>query len=215
MMVKLKDGRRTCSCKIGANHQSLGPDFQAEVLHLLDPLGYPDGTIDYVRGLESHPNRGTDPDIQRALNLIRRTNTRRPPDRLSSSEESDRAADDESFHGFRTSELSSTSEEDMEDWLDNLSLKDRKEHARILAVIQGRTNPRRPPTRTSSTREDVLDAERPAQDQARVPPHARRTATPPHASSSEEGTPLRIRLRSQRVLMKAPKKKKKKKGAQR
>ena len=78
MMFKLKDGRRACSCKIETNHQSLGPDFKAEVLHLLDPLGYPEAQIDYVRGLESHPNRGTDPDIQRALKLIRRTNTRRP-----------------------------------------------------------------------------------------------------------------------------------------
>ena len=41
MMVKLKDRKRTCSCKIGTNHQSLGPDFDAEALHLLDALGYP------------------------------------------------------------------------------------------------------------------------------------------------------------------------------
>ena len=95
MMVKLKDGRRTCSCRIGTNLQSLGPDFEGEVLYLLDPMGYPDGTIDYVRGLENHPHRGTDPDIQRALNLIRRTNTRRPPDRLSTSDDSYRQADDE------------------------------------------------------------------------------------------------------------------------
>ena len=211
-MVKLKDGRRTCSCKIGANHQSLGPDFEAEVLHLLDPLGYPDGAIDYVRGLESHPHRGTDPDIQRALNLIKRTNTRRPPDRLSTSDESDRAADDESFHGFRTSSMSPSTEEEIEDWLDNLSLKDRKEHSRILAIIQGRIPPEKPPRRASSTRGDTLDAERPAGDQETVPPHARRTTTPPRTSSSEEGTPLRIKLRSKRVLMKAPKKKKKKRA---
>ena len=94
MMVKLKDGRRTCSCKIGASHQSLGPDFEGEALHLLDALSYPVATIDYVRGLENHPNRGTDPDIQRAISLLRRTNTRRPPDRLSTSDDSDRQADD-------------------------------------------------------------------------------------------------------------------------
>ena len=204
MMVKLKDGGRTCSCKIGASHQSLGPDFEGEVLHLLDALSYPVATIDYVRGLENHPNRGTDPDIQRAISLLRRTNTRRPPDRLSTSEDSDRHADDESFHGFRSSEFSTSSEEDLNE-------EDQRELQRILGIIQGRIPPELPPSRRSTTRDDVLDADPPSQDQAEVPPHARRTTTPPYMSSSEEDTPLRIRLRSKRVLMKAPKKKKRKK----
>ena len=204
MMVKLKDGRRTCSCKIGASHQSLGPDFEGEILHLLDALGYPEGTIDYVRGLENHPNRGTDPDIQRALSLLRRTNTRRPPDRLSTSEDSDRHADDESFHGFRTSEMSSTTEEELNE-------EDQRELNRILGIIQGRIPPEQPPRRRSTTRDDLLDPRTPTQDQADVPPHARRTTTPPWTSSSDEDTPLRIKLRSKRVLMKAPKKKRRKK----
>ena len=208
-MVKLKDGRRTCSCRIVESGQSLGPDYEAEVLHLLDPLSYPDGTINYVRGLENHPNRGTDPDIQRALKLIRRTNTRRAPDRMSSSDETDRQADDEeSFHGFRTSEMTSTSE-------DELTEEDQRELERILGIIQGRIPPEAPPRRRSSTRDDLLGPGTPAPDQAEVPPHAWRTPTPPQATSSEEDTPLRIQLRSRRVLMKAPKKKRKKRKAPR
>ena len=211
MMVKLKDGRRTCSCKIGASHQSLGPDFEAEILHLLDPLGYPEGTIDYVRGLENHPHRGTDPDIQRALHLIRRTNTRRPPDRLSTTDESDGYADDESFHGFGTSSLSSpiTEDEQIE--------KDERELAKILRVIRGKSPAERPQGRRSSTRDDHLEPGTPTTSQATVPTHARRTTTPPApgTSSSEEDTPLRIKLRSSRVLMKAPRKKLRKKKAPR
>ena len=221
MMVKLKDGRRTCSCKIGTSLQSLGPDYRAEVLHLLDPLGYPEGQIDYVRGLENHPHRGTDPDIQRALNLITRTNTRRPPDVVSSSEDSEGMADDEGpFHGYRTSDMSTSTEEQPAEtnrW-GNYSAADREELDRILGIIQGTITPEQPPRRHSTTRDDTLEAGTPTQDQARrVPPRARRrrTLTPPHSSSSEEDATLRIKLRSQRVLMKAPRKKGKKKGARR
>ena len=219
MMVKLKDGRRTCSCKIGTNLQSLGPDYQAEKLHLLDPLGYPEGQIDYVRGLENHPNRGTDPDIQRALYLIKRTNTSRPPDTVSTSEDSEEMADDEGpFHGYGTSDMSTSPEQEpnVSNRWGNYSAEDCQELDRILGVIQGRTPPEQPPRRHSTTRDDLLEARTPTQDQARrVPPRARRTLTPPHSSSSEEDATLRIKLRSQRVLMKAPRKKRKKKGAQR
>ena len=219
MMVKLKDGRRTCSCKIGTNLQSLGPDYRAEVLHLLDPLGYPEGQIDYVRGLENHPHRGTDPDIQRALNLIRMTNTRRPPDALSTSEDSVEMADDEGpFHGYRTSDMTTSPEEESNltnRWGD-YTPEDCQELDRILGIIQGTIPPEQPPRRHSTTRDDLLDAGTPTQDQARrVPPRARRTLTPPHSSSSEEDATLRIKLRSQRILMKAPRKKRKKRGAKR
>ena len=61
------------------------------------------GTIQYTRGVLNHPNRGTDPDIQRAISLIRRTNTRRPPDRISSSDEAEQQADNEGpCHEFST-----------------------------------------------------------------------------------------------------------------
>ena len=43
-----------------------------------------------------HPNRGTDRAIEDAINAIRTTNTRKPPDKISSSEESDQHADNES-----------------------------------------------------------------------------------------------------------------------
>ena len=43
-----------------------------------------------------HPNQGKDRAIEDAINAIRTTNTRKPPDKISSSEESDQHADNES-----------------------------------------------------------------------------------------------------------------------
>ena len=61
-----------------------------------------------MRGLESHLDRGTDQAIQRAITLIQQTHTRRPPD-YTSSDETDRDADESSsFHGF-------TSEDSLEE----------------------------------------------------------------------------------------------------
>ena len=57
-----------------------------------------------MRGLENHPNRGTDPDMQPAIFLIRRTNIRRPPDRMSSSDDAEHYVDDKGpGHGFDSS----------------------------------------------------------------------------------------------------------------
>ena len=209
MMVKLKNGTRTCSCAMQAMEQSLGPDYQAVVLHLLDIQGEPVVQIDYIRGLENHPLRGTKRDIQRAINLIRRMNTRGPPDRMSSSDEDVHLADDEEpCQGFSTSPP--TEPEKFE-----IAEEDRPEYNRILAIIQGRLPPERPPRRQSSTRDDLLDRDMATpgtstQNQAGAPTHARRgTRTPPRWTSSEEDSPLRIQLRSQRTLMKGPRKKKK------
>ena len=135
------------------------------------------------------------------MKLIRRTNTRRAPDRMSSSDDTDGLADDErSFHGFRTSEMSTSSEEELNE-------EDQAELQRILGIIQGRIPPEAPPRRRSSTRDDLLERGTPATDQAEVPHHARRTPTPP---PQRRTPPLRIQLRSRRVLMKAPKKRRKK-----
>ena len=141
------------------------------------------------------------------------------PDTISTSEDSEEMADDEGpFHGYRTSDMSTSPEEEpnvTNRWGD-YSAEDCQELDRILGIIQGRTPPEQPPRRHSTTRDDLLETRTPTQDQARrVPPRARRTLTPPHSSSSEEDATLRIKLRSQRVLMKAPRKKRKKKGAQR
>ena len=133
---------------------------------------------------------------------------------MSTTDESDGYADDESFHGFGTSSLSSPATEDEQ------IEKDERELARILNVIRGKIPAERPDgasRRSSSTRDDILGPGTPTANQATVPTHARRTTTPPAptASSSEEDTPLRIRLRSSRVLMKAPRKKLRKKKAPR
>ena len=48
-MVKLKNGTRTCNCKIVEADQSLGPDYEREILHLLDGQDNPVSQISYVR----------------------------------------------------------------------------------------------------------------------------------------------------------------------
>ena len=154
MMVKMQDKTRTCSCKILAEKQSLGPDFLREKLHLLNAQRVPVGTIQYIWGLENHPNRGTDPDIQRAISLVRRTNTRRPPDRMTSSDEDERYADDEEpCHGFESSPPAEPEDDD------ELAGEDLPEFDRILAIARGLAPPETPPRRRSTTWDDFLDEE--------------------------------------------------------
>ena len=204
-MVKLRNGNRTCNCKIVEADQSLGPDYEREILHLLDGQDNPVSQIRYVRGLENHPNRGTDPGIQRALHLIKRTNTRRPPDTMSSSDEAGQHADDEGpCHGFSTSP--ETEPEDYE-----MNEDDLPEYNQILAVARGLAPPEPPPRRRSTTRNDLLDEEdeAPAQIQAGAPTHATPTPPQPSTSSEDEVSPLKFEMRSGKILTRAPTKKKK------
>ena len=137
----------------------MGPDYDAEILHLLDDQGDPICQIQYVRGLESHPNRGTDPGIQRALNLIRRMNTRRPPERVSSSDEAGQQADDEGpvhddegpCHGFSTSPETEQEDEEMDK-------EDLPEYNRILAIARGLAPPETPPR--TKRRHQLIDLSR-------------------------------------------------------
>ena len=181
VMVKLTDKRRTCSCMIQKEKQGLGADYKNERLYLLDNQEQQVGTISYIRGLENHPLRGIEPDIQKAIDLLRRTNTRRPPDKLSSSDESEReneTEDDSSgpCHGFSTPTPSESEEEETraaveeedpeneeDERLRNIVVpediaeEDRPQYRRILAIIQGKISPEQPPTRRSTTRDDLLD----------------------------------------------------------
>ena len=175
----------------------------------------------YIRGLENHPLRGEEPDIQHALDLIKRTNTRRPPDKLTSSDESE-GADDEaneesdgssSFHGFSTpsSEEPEEQQGEQDRRRPEIPEEDIPEYERILGIIQGTIPPEQPPRRPSSTRDDLLDEGPSTSNQTGARTDAgRRTRTPPRRPSSEEDSPLRMLLRSRRTLMKAPRKKKKK-----
>ena len=237
-MVKLTDGTRTCSCKIQANLQGFGADYRNERLYLLDEQERQVATIAYIRGLENHPLRGTNPDIQEALRLLRRTNTRRPPDTLSSSEESATREDEHETeedssgpcHGFSTP--TTTDSDDQGPELDNqeeaqpqepdIAEEDRPTYEWILAIIQGAIPAPEPPEhstrRPSSTRDDWLetDAVAPgaasARNQEGAPTQARRHArTPPRGTSSEEDSPPRMKLRShtRKTRMKPPKKKEK------
>ena len=69
-MIKLKKGGRTCGCEAVAKSQGLAPDSNDKVLYLVNEAQRPIGTIDYIRGLESHINVGTDPAISNAISLI-------------------------------------------------------------------------------------------------------------------------------------------------
>ena len=105
-MIKLKSGKRTCGCEARQAQLQLEPDVIQESLHLVDSEDRQVGQVDYIRGLESHPNRGTDPAIRDAIRAIRQTNTRLPPNVISSSEESEHEADIDtsgSCHGFSSS----------------------------------------------------------------------------------------------------------------
>ena len=224
VMVKLAKGKRTCSCKIQAEGQGLGPDYTRERLYLLDAQERPVDTIAYIRGLENHPLRGEEPDIQHAINLIKRTNTRRPPDRLTSSDESEEADDEaneesdgsSSFHGFSTTSSEGPEEQPDEQEIrrPEIAEEDVPEYERILRIIQGTIPPEQPPRRQSSTRDDLLDqggtAEGPsASNQTGARTDAgQRARTPPPRTSSGGDSPLRMQLRSRRTLMKAPRKKK-------
>ena len=222
-MVKLTDKRRTCSCRIQERKQGLGAEYANEKLHLLDNKERQVATIAYIRGLENHPLRGVEPDIQSAINLVRRTNTRRPPDKLSSSDESGRDADTEtdsssSFHGFSTPTPTESEEDEDETCAGaqgpDIDEEDRPEYERILAIIQGRLPPERrldtPPRRRSTTRDDLLDeGEAPAEIQAGAPTHTPATPPQPSTSSGDETSPIRFEMRSGRVLTGAPSKKKK------
>ena len=197
-MVKLKDGTRTCSCRIQMGGQGLEPDYRGERLYLLDAQERRVGTIAYIRGLENHPLRGTEPDIQEAINLIRRTNTRRPPDRMMSSDESGGEAeadvesnDSGSFHGLSTASSEEAEGETQAEEDGNnegaeqgaqgpeIAEEDRDDYEWILAIIQGRIPPPEPPTRRqSSTRDDLLDEDTAApgtstRNQAGTENHAR------------------------------------------
>ena len=106
------------------------------------------GTVDYVRGLDTHPNRGMDPTVRNAISLIRRTNTRRPPDRISSSDDSDRQADSEGpCHTFPSS---SDSPEEQE-YYHVVAAEDVPTFKDILAIIIARDKEAEslPPTRGS------------------------------------------------------------------
>ena len=209
--------------------QGLGADYANEKLYLLDDQERQVDTIQYIRGLENHPLRGEEPDIQNAIDLVRRTNTRLPPNTVSSSDESGQEADTEdssSCHGFSTP--SGTDEEDEADkevpgpnidevketdtaQIPDIAEEDRPDYERILAIIQGRLPPEprpdTPPRRRSTTRDDLLDEEAPAEIQAGAPTHT--PTTPPQPStSSDETSPMRFLMRSGRVLTGAPTKKK-------
>ena len=226
-MVKLTNKRRTCSCKIQERQQGLGADYKNEKLYLLDDRERQVGTIAYIRGLENHPLRGVEPDIQSALNLIRRTNTRRAPDTLSTSDESTRDADTETdssgpCHGFSTPTTTESedddepegeaAQQDLHQVPTVMNEEDQAEHDRILAIIQGRLPPEprpdTPPRRRSTTRDDLLEEDNaPAEIQAGAPTHT--PTTPPQPStSSDETSPMRFLMRSGRVLTGAPTKKK-------
>ena len=202
-MVKLKNGTRTCNCRITTEEQSLGPDYQREIL-LLDTQGNPVSQIQCVRGLENHPYRGTDPGIQRALNLIRRTNTRHPPDKMSSSDEVGKLANDEGpCYGFDSS-LPTEPEEDGE-----LEEEDLPEFKRILAITRGLAPPESPPRRRSTTRNHLLDEEEaPTEIQAGVPTQGTPLPPQPSTSSEDEVSPMRFEMRSGKILTRAPAKKK-------
>ena len=93
--------------------------------------------------------------------MIRRTNTRRPPDRMSTSDEEDDQADDEGpCHGFSTA--TSTEPEDQEQREPEhqapdfeIEEEDRPMFNRILAIIQGKLPPDSA-TRTAA-KEDIID----------------------------------------------------------
>ena len=228
-MVKLTSKRRTCSCKIQERLQGLGADYANERLYLLDNKERQVDTIAYIRGLENHPLRGVEPDIQSALNLIRRTNTRRAPDTLSTSDESSRDADTETdssgpCHGFSTPTTTESEDDDepeeepsqptLHEVPTVLNEEDQAEHDRILAIIQGRLpsepRPDTPPRRRSTTRDDLLEEEAtPAEIQAGAPAHEEATPPQPSTSSDEETSPMKFAMRSGRIITGAPTKKKK------
>ena len=166
VMVKLTDKTRTCSCKIQDRGQGFGADYIGERLYLLDDQESPVGTIAYIRGLENHPLRGELRDIETAIDLVRRTNTRRPPDRMSSSDESGMEADIEpedsgssSCHGFSTTSTTDSEEGRPRTIRDEIPPEDLPEYDRILGIIQGTIPPEQPPKRRSTTRDDLLDQE--------------------------------------------------------
>ena len=55
-MIKLKSGKRTCGCEARQAQLQLEPDVIQESLHLVDSEDRQVGQVDYIRGLESHPN---------------------------------------------------------------------------------------------------------------------------------------------------------------
>ena len=85
-MIKLEDGRRTCGCQAYANRMALVMNEVQDRVYLVDRHNEAVSGVQYIRGLEEHPNRGTDPDIRKAAELLRITNTQDPPDETSSEE---------------------------------------------------------------------------------------------------------------------------------
>ena len=67
---QVEERRKDMRCEAVAKSQGLAPDYNDKVLYLVNEAQRPIGTIDYIRGLESHINVGTDPAISNAISLI-------------------------------------------------------------------------------------------------------------------------------------------------
>ena len=88
-MFKLTTGHRTCNHYCDSRGYQLAADPENKVLGIVDQHDQLLARVAYVRGLENHPNRGTDEAVASIETAITLTDTPLPPSEESSTEGAD------------------------------------------------------------------------------------------------------------------------------